>query len=61
MLTGLVDIVKGTGQDLERSSKLKDVELVMQGEQDVDRLSVRHCRRLRGHLGQLLSWYWGEG
>lgn len=48
--------MKSIGQDLERSSEFEDVELVVQGEQDIDRFSVRHCRRLRGHLGQLLYW-----
>lgn len=40
--------MEGRGNDLERTSHVHEVEVRLQGEQDVDRL-VRHCRPLRSH------------
>jgi hypothetical protein len=41
--------MEGTGKDLKRASHVHEIEIGMQGEQDVDRL-VAHCRPLRSHL-----------
>jgi hypothetical protein len=52
-LTLVIDIVEGSGENLERTGHVHEVEVGMQGEQDVDRL-VRHCRPLRSHLDDLI-------
>lgn len=57
MLTRVVNIVEGSGQDLEGPSKVHEVELVVQGEEHINWLVVGHCTRLGGHLGQLRGWY----
>lgn len=56
MLTRVVDVVEGSGQDLEGASEVKEVELVVQGEEHINWLVVGHCTRLGGHLGQLGWW-----
>lgn len=53
MLTRVVDIVEGSGQDLEGASEVQEVELVVQGEEHINWLVVGHCTCLGGHLGQL--------
>lgn len=58
VLTRVVNIVEGGGQDLEGASEVQEVELVVQGEEHINWLVVGHCTRLGGHLGQL---GWGEG
>lgn len=55
--TRVVNVMKSSIQDLKGASEVQDVELLMQGEQHINRLHVRHCRRLRGHLGQLFWWF----
>lgn len=53
VLTRVVNVVKGSGQDLEGASEVQEVELVVQGEEHINWLVVGHCTRLGGHLGQL--------
>lgn len=53
VLTRVVNIVEGSGQDLEGASEVQEVELVVQGEEHINWLVVGHCTRLGGHLGQL--------
>lgn len=55
MLTGIVNVVQGLGQDLQRTREVHQVELVLQHEQHFDdRVGIRRGS-LRGHLGQLGS------
>lgn len=48
--------MEGRGQDLEGASEVQEIELVVQGEEHINRLVVGHCTRLGGHLGQLEWW-----
>lgn len=52
--------MKGLGQDLKGTSEVHEVELVVQGEEHIHRLLVRHCTRLGGHLWQLVGWVGGR-
>lgn len=45
--------MEGSRKDLERASHVHQVEIGMQGKQDVNRL-IAHCRPLRSHLEQTL-------
>lgn len=54
-LTWILDVVLGAGQDLQWAGKVCEDELIMQGEQDVDRFLVRHRRGLRCHLEQTVD------
>lgn len=49
VLTRIVGIMQGSGQNLQRTSKVQEVELGMQGEQNINGF-VSHCRRLGCHL-----------
>jgi hypothetical protein len=51
-LTIVLLIVEGRGDDLKRTSHVHEVELGMQGKQDIDRL-VSHCRPACSHLDDL--------
>ena len=52
-LTRVIGIVEGRGEHLERTGKVQEVELGVQGEQNIDRF-VSHCGRLGCHLD---DWY----
>lgn len=56
VLTRVVNVVEGSGQDLEGASEVQKIELVVQGEEHINWLVVGHCTRLGGHLGQLGWW-----
>ncbi len=59
-LTGILGIMEGRGQDLERTGKVQEVELGMQGKEHINWL-VCHCGRLTGHLWQLdMMWLRGR-
>lgn len=59
-LTGIPSIVQGRRQDLERTSKVEEVELGMQGKQNVNWL-VCHCGRLSSHLWRRCTGGGGGG
>jgi hypothetical protein len=50
-LTGILSIMQGRGQDLERTSKVHEVEAGLQGKEHINWL-VCHCGALTGHLWQ---------
>lgn len=53
--TWVVVIMEGRSQDLKGTSKVKHVELVVQGKEHINGLFISHCTRLGGHLGQLVG------
>lgn len=53
--TLVVAIMEGLGHDLKGASKVKNVELVVQGKEYFNGLFISHCTRLGGHLGQLVG------
>ncbi len=55
-LTGILRIMQGRSQDLEGTGKVQEVELGMQGKENLNWL-VCHCGRLTGHLWQRV-WCW---
>jgi len=56
-LTLVIGVVQGSGQNLKGTSKVQEIELGMQGEQNVDGF-VSHCGRLGCHLAEL-DWCGG--
>lgn len=54
MLTLVIGIVPGPVQGFERTSEVHEIEIGVQGEEDLDGL-IRHCRSLACHLAGL-NW-----
>jgi len=48
-LTRVILVMQSGGDDLKGTGEIQQVELRMQGEQNINRF-VSHCRRLRCHL-----------